>query len=92
MTCIIPKDTEGDGGSREVCCLVLDGKLQDLEDGELAELATIGIQSIEEGLAAIQESQGSLQTVSCTGSRHRTSRIIWHAVGDDQMTSAVKCL
>ena len=52
--------------------LVLDRELQDLEDGEFAELATIGIQSVEEGLAAVQETKSPLQTVSCTGSRRRS--------------------
>lgn len=70
----LPQGTEEDRSAREVCLLVLEGELQDLEDGELAELATIGIYSVEEGLATIQESKGSLQTVSCTGSRrHWTS-------------------
>ena len=67
--------------AREVCCLVLDGKLQDLEDGELAELATIGVQGIQERLAAIQQSKRPLQTVGYTDRRCQPSVTICHVLG-----------
>ena len=55
--------------SRDVCSLVDNGQLQELEDGKFAELAAVGVQGIQEWLAAIEQPQSPTQTVSCTGRR-----------------------
>lgn len=39
--------------AREVCCFVHNGKLKELENGEFAELAAIGVQGIQEWLATV---------------------------------------
>ena len=52
--------------AREVARLVVLGERQDLEHGEEAELAAVGVERVQEGLAAVQQGQRARQAVRCT--------------------------
>lgn len=89
------------GLARDVSCLVDNGELQDLEDGEFGELASIGIDGVQKWLAAVQQSERPLQAVSCTKhtpslkiGKHHLSQgynltVHWYATQSRQVVSQV---